>query len=121
MSLRRTPAPDIAACVLLLFAATLFFSVLRSIYGTAAVGTAVAGALIYGGLLSICALTARGIFLRRPWAMPAGVVLLLVGLAAALASFHVPETAELPAGLLGLLGTALLVGSRGEFAAPDQA
>ena len=121
MSSRRTPAPDIAACALLLFAATLLFSVLRAIYSSATRSTAVLGVVIYGGLLLVCALTARGVFLRRPWALPAGVILLLFALGAALVSFHVPESAELPAGILGILGSVLLLARRGEFAASEQA
>lgn len=115
MSPRRTPAPDIAACVLLLFAAALFFAVLRAVYSTSTVGGALFAAAAYLGLLSACAVTARAIFLRRPAGLPAGVALMLFTLGAALSNFHVPETAELPAGVLGLLGATLLVASRREF------
>lgn len=121
MTQRRTPAPDIAACVLVLFAASLLFAVLRSIYGTTDVREALTGVAIYGGLLGACAATGWGLFQRRPWALPAGIVILLCALGAGLASFHVPETAELPAGLLGVLGSILLLGSRGEFVAEPRA
>ncbi|MCS6913965.1 MAG: hypothetical protein RMK29_14500 [Myxococcales bacterium] len=116
MSRRRTPAPDIAACVLLLFAATLVVATMKALYMRPAVRALLQGGICLG-LLGGCAAVARGLLLRRPWSLPAGLVLLLAAVAAAVAGFHMPETAELPAGLLGLLGAVLLVGSRGEFSA----
>lgn len=114
---RRTPAPDIAACILLLYGATLFFGLLRALYATQVVSQALLGASIYLILLGAAAGVGWGLITRRPWALPAGILCLIAAGGAALLHFHVPETAELPTVLLSALGAALLVGGKGEFSA----
>lgn len=115
MTQRRSVAPDIVGCCLLLYAATLFFAVLRAPYAHRTVSGAAIDIVIYGGLLLVCATVAAGLFTRHRLAWLPGVLVSLAALAAGAASYHVPETAQLPAGVLGVTGAVLLWARRGEF------
>lgn len=112
---RRTPAPDIAACILLLFGASLIFSVLKALYSRTP-SAAVQGLVGAGGLLVVCAVLARGLLLRQGYAAPGALLALAVAAVAAVTGFYIPETAQLPAGLLSLFGISLLLPSLREFA-----
>jgi hypothetical protein len=112
---RRSVAPDIVGCSLLLYAATLLFAVLRAPYLHRTVGPAVLDVAIYGGLLLLCAAVAIGLFRRHRLAWLPGMALSLAALLAGAFAFHVPDTAQLPAGVLGVTGLVLLFARRGEF------
>lgn len=114
-SQRRTAAPDIVGLCLLLYAATLSFAVMRAPYLHKSLSGVARDVAIYGGLLLVCALTGIGVFQRRPWALGPALVISLAALAAGAAGFHVPETAQLPAGVLGVTGLLFLLARRGEF------
>jgi hypothetical protein len=116
MSPRRTPAPDIVAGVLLLYAATFFFAVLKALFSTRTVTEALSRAAVYTGLLGLCIYLAVGLLRRRPSALPGTLLALLGCLIAAMSGFHVPETAQVPAGVLSLFGIVLLLFSRRELA-----
>lgn len=113
---RRTAAPDIAACILALFSATFFFGVLRAAYGTTALRPPGLAAALYAALVALGAALTRGVVLRRPPALPLSVLAFLAVFAGSLVPGAYPETAQLPAGLLALLGAGLLIGGRREFA-----
>lgn len=112
---RRSAAPDIVACILLLFAASMVFAVLRAFYETNQIAVALRGALAWTALLSICGAVARGVLLRQPWSLGAALCLLGIGAVAAIAGFHIPDTVELPTAMLSLLGGGLLLVSHREF------
>lgn len=136
---RRSVAPDIVGFSLLLYAATLLFAVLRAPYVHKTAGPAVLDVSIYGGILLFCATVAMGLFRRHRLAFFPGMFLSLFALAAgsapAIADLlksigfdsleyvargfasicHVPETAQLAAGVLGAIGAVLLWARRGEF------
>lgn len=114
-SQRRTAAPDIVGLCLLLYAATLSFAVMRAPYLHKSMSGVARDVAIYGGLLLVCALTGIGVFQRRTWALGPALVVSLAALAAGAAGFHVPETAQLPAGVLGVTGLVFLLARRGEF------
>ena len=112
---RRSVAPDIVGFSLLLYASTLLFAVLRAPYVHRTVGPAVTDVAIYGGLLLACVAVAIGLFRRHQLAFLPGIGLSLGALAAGAMAFHVPETAQLTAGVLGATGVILLYARRGEF------
>jgi hypothetical protein len=112
---RRSVAPDIVGFSLLLYASTLLFAVLRAPYFHKTVGPAVTDAAIYGSLLIGCVAVAFGLFRRHHLAWLPGMVLSLATLVAGAMAFHVPDTAQLPAGVLGATGVILLWARRGEF------
>ena len=115
MPARRTVAPDIVGCSFLLYAATLSFAVLRAPYAHRA-GSAIATDIaIYGGLLAICVTIALGLFGRRTWVLWPAVLLSAAAFFAGLLAWHVPETAQLPAGVLGASSVVLLLGRRIEL------
>ena len=116
MTSRRTVAPDIAGCSFLLYAATLFFPVLRAPYYHRGDFSLIARDIaVYGGLLFVCVYIAIALFLRRSWALWPAVLLSLAALAAGAAAWHVPDTAQLPAGVLGSVSAVLLIARSGEF------
>jgi hypothetical protein len=117
MAARRTVAPDIAGCCLFLYAATLAFAVLRAPYIHKRAPDLVRDIAIYGGLLLACASVGLGLFQRRPWALIPGLVLSALGFGASLMNWHMPETGQLPAGVLGATGIVLLLARSGEFKA----
>jgi hypothetical protein len=114
-SARKTVAPDIVGCCLLLYASTLLFAVLRAPYVNQTMGAAALDVAIYGGLLLLCAGTAVGLFRRMALAWPLGLLISVAALLAGALAFHVPDTAQLPAGVLGATGIVLLLARRGEF------
>lgn len=114
-SKRRTPAPDMGACILLLFSITLLFAILRTFYVGRDAGQVALHALAYAALLLACAGTAAGLFARRGWARAAGLLLFVLCLLGAIEGFQVPDTARVPAGVLSLFGVLFLLGSGGEF------
>jgi hypothetical protein len=120
MPARRTVALDIVGCTFLLYAATLFFAVLRAPYAHTKVPEIVTDIAVYGGLLATCVLVALGIFGRRPVVLWPALLLSLLAFFAGLFAWHVPETAQLPAGVLGAASVVLLLGRRGELADPSQ-
>lgn len=115
MSVRRTVAPDMVGCCFLLYAGTLFFAVLRAPYVHRDVGPVVSDLAIYGGLTILCVAIAVGLFQRRSTAWFPGMLLSLAAIIAGAAAFHVPDTAQLPAGVLGATGMVLLWARREEF------
>lgn len=119
MQKRRTVAPDMVGCSLLLYAATLLFAVLRAPYFHKTVGAIAVDVAIYGGLLLLCLAVAVGIFLRRPLAFVPALLVSAAALAAGAAGWHVPETAQLPAGVLGASSIVFLLFRRGEFEIRD--
>jgi hypothetical protein len=121
MPARRTVAPDIVGCCFLLYAATLSFAVLRAPYAHRAVAAITTDFAIYGGLLSVCVAIALGLFRRRGWVLWPAVALSIAAFFAGLLAWHVPETAQLPAGVLGASSVVLLLGRRIELGAPAEA
>lgn len=117
MSVRRTVAPDMVGCCFLLYAGTLIFAVLRAPYVHRDVAAVASDLAIYGGLTAICAAIAAGLFLRRGAAWIPGLLGSLAAVVAGATAFHVPDTAQLPAGVLGVTGLVLLWARRREFAA----
>lgn len=117
MSVRRTVAPDMVGCCFLLYAGTLFFAVLRAPYVHREVAEVASDLAIYGGLTTLCLAVAVGLFQRRSVAWFPALVLSLLAIVAGAMAFHVPDTAQLPAGVLGGTGLVLLWARRGEFAA----
>ena len=117
MSVRRTVAPDMVGCCFLLYAGTLFFAVLRAPYVHREVAAVASDLAIYGGLTALCAAIAAGLFLRRGAAWIPGLLGSLAAIVAGATAFHVPDTAQLPAGVLGATGMVLLWARRGEFSA----
>lgn len=115
MAARRTVAPDIAGCCLFLFAATLTFAVLRAPYIHKRVPDIARDIAIYGGLLLACVSVGMGLFQRRAWALVPGLLLLAAGFGASVLNWHMPETGQLPAGVLGATGVVLLLARTGEF------
>lgn len=102
----------------MLFGSAFVFAVLKALYARSA-SVALQGTLTYGGLLAACVVLARGLLLRQGFAAAGGLVGLLVMLLAAATGFYIPETAQLPAGLLSVFGLCLLLPRWSEFAAPD--
>ena len=119
MPARRTVAPDIVGCSFLLYAATLSFAVLRAPYAHRSVSAVATDIAIYGGLLLACVAIAMGLVRRRGWVLGPTRLLSLATLATGLAAWHVPETAQLPAGVLGATGVVLLLGRRSELGDAD--
>ena len=117
MPARRTVAPDIVGCSFLLYAATLSFAVLRAPYAHRTAGPVATDIAIYGGLLTVCILVALGLFRRREWVLWPALLLSIAVFFAGLFAWHVPETAQLPAGVLGVTGFVLLIGRRIELMA----
>lgn len=115
MTQRRSVAPDIVGCSLLLYAATLLFAVLRAPYIHTTVGAAARDVAAYGSLLLLCVGVAIGLFARHRLAWLPGLLVSLAAFFAGVFAFHVPTTAELPAGVLGATGVVLLVARRREF------
>jgi hypothetical protein len=118
MTQRRSVAPDIVGCSLLLYASTLLFAVLRAPYYHRNTADAALDVAIYGGLLLVCTLVAIGLFGRRRAALLPGILVSLAALLAGALAFHVPDTAQLPAGILGASGVVLLWARRGELCYP---
>lgn len=104
-------------CCFLLYAGTLIFAVLRAPYVHRDVPAVASDLAIYGGLTAICVAVATGLFQRRSAAWLPGMLLSLAAVVAGAMAFHVPDTAQLPAGVLGCTGLVLLWARRGEFAA----
>lgn len=121
MGSRRTVAPDMVGCCFLLYAGTLLFAVMRAPYVHRTVAGVATDIAIYGGLLLCSAAVAMGLFQRRSAAWGPAILLSACAIAAGAMAFHVPETAQLPAGVLGGAGIVLLWASRGEFAADSSA
>lgn len=115
MAARRTVAPDIAGCCLFLFAATLAFAVLRAPYIHKRAPEIARDIAIYGGLLLACVSVGMGLFQRRSWALVPGLLLLAAGFGASVLNWHMPETGQLPAGVLGATGVVLLLARTDEF------
>src|ERR1700712_501166 len=115
MLARRTVAPDIVGCSFLLYAATLSFAVLRAPYAHRTATGIATDVAIYGGLLAICTAIALGLFRRSSWALWPAVLLSIAAFFAGLMAWHVPETAQLPAGVLGVVSVVLLIGRRIEL------
>src|SRR5579872_1477366 len=103
MIIRRTAAPDIAGCVLCVFAGTLLFSLLHGFYSGSTLAAIAPQVAIFFSLLAACSGVALGIFARRGWARGAGLLIFLLAFGAAVFNFHVPGTAQLPLGILSLL------------------
>jgi hypothetical protein len=116
MPVRRTVAPDIVGCAFMLYAATLAFAVLRAPYAHRDIESIAVDIAAYGGLLLVCVVLAVGLFLRRSFALWPAVLLSLGAIAAGYFGWHVPETAQLPAGVLGAVGAVLLLFRRAELA-----
>ncbi len=119
MPARRTVAPDIVGCSFILYAATLAFAVLRAPYAHRSVSGVATDIFIYGGLLVVCVAIGLGLFRRRGWVLWPALLLSAAAFAAGLAAWHVPETAQLPAGVLGATGVVLLLGRRVELGDTD--
>ena len=115
MSVRRTVAPDMVGCCFLLYAGTLFFAVLRAPYVHRDAAAVASDLAIYGGLTVLCVAVAVGLFQRRSTAWFPGMLLSLAAIIAGATAFHVPDTAQLPAGVLGATGMVLLWARREEF------
>jgi hypothetical protein len=115
MTQRRSVAPDIVGCSLLLYAATLLFAVLRAPYMHRTISSAALEIAIYGGLLLTCVTVAIGLFQRHRLAWMPGILISISALLAGAFAFHVPDTAQLPAGVLGATGIVLLWARHGEF------
>ena len=115
MPARRTVAPDIVGCSFLLYAATLSFAVLRAPYAHRAGQAIATDVAIYGGLMAVCVAVAVGLFSRRTWVLWPAVLLSAAAFFAGLMAWHVPETAQLPAGVLGASSVVLLLGRRVEL------
>lgn len=106
-----------AGCCFLLYVAALFFAVLRVPYFYRTVGALVRDLAIYGGLLVLSLAIAIGLFQRRSHAWVPALLLSLGAVVAGATAFHVPETSQLPAGVLGVTGLVLLWVGRREFLA----
>lgn len=119
MPARRTVAPDIVGCSFILYAATLAFAVLRAPYAHRSVSGVATDIVIYGGLLLVCVAIGLGLFRRRGWVLWPALLLSAAAFAAGLTAWHVPETAQLPAGVLGATGVVLLLGRRVELGDAD--
>ena len=119
MSARRTVAPDISGCSFLIYAATLSFAVLRAPYLHKTFKGISTDLLTYGGLLVLCLTIALGLFQRRMWALWPAIIVSVSAVVAGAMAWHVPETAQLPAGVLGATSIVLLLASRGEFLGTD--
>ena len=115
MPARRTVAPDIVGCSFLVYAATLSFAVLRAPYAHRAVSAIATDIAIYGGVLGVCVAIALGLFRRSGWVLWPAVLLSIGAFFAGLLAWHVPETAQLPAGVLGASSVVLLLGRRVEL------
>ena len=115
MSVRRTVAPDIAGCTFVLLAATLSFAVLRAPFIHQQAGAMATDLLVYGGLMCTCLLVAAGLFLRKLWAFFPGIVLSGALIVASVQNWHMPETGQLPAGVLGITAVLMLVLRYREF------
>ena len=115
MPARRTVAPDIVGCSFLLYAATLSFSVLRAPYAHRNMTAVAMDLMIYGSLLAVCTVIGLALFRRRSWALWPAILLSVVVFFAGLMAWHVPDTAQLPAGVLGASGVVLLLGRRAEL------
>lgn len=115
MSVRRTVAPDMVGCCFLLYAGTLFFAVLRAPYVYREAAPVVRDLAIFGSLLIVCTLVAVGLFQRRSLSWFPAMLLSLAAIVAGAMAFHIPDTAQLPAGVLGVTGMVLLWARRGEF------
>lgn len=98
-----------------MYAATLMFAVLRAPYMHKTVGPVVLDVAIYGGILLVCVTIALGLFRRHPLAWLPGLLVSAAALVAGATAFHVADTAQLPAGVLGATGVILLLARRGEF------
>ncbi|MFO0656837.1 MAG: hypothetical protein U0787_17395 [Polyangia bacterium] len=120
MSVRRSVAPDIAGCTFVLFAVTLSFAVLRAPFIHKQAGAMAQDLLSYGGLMFGCMLTAAGLFRRKLWAFFPAVLLSVVAIYAAAINWHMPETGQLPAGVLGLTTCVLLLLRYREFGGETQ-
>lgn len=120
MPARRTVAPDIVGCSFVLYAATLSFAVLRAPYAHRTVAAVATDIAIYGGLLVICVAVALGLFRRRSWVLVPALLLSVAAFVAGLLAWHVPETAQLPAGVLGVSSVVLLLGRRVELLQADE-
>ena len=114
MSVRRSVAPDIAGCTFVLFAVTLSFAVLRAPFIHKQAGAMAQDLLSYGGLMFGCMLTAAVCFAASCGLFPA-VLLSVVAIYAAAINWHMPETGQLPAGVLGLTTCVLLLLRYREF------
>ena len=115
MFFRRSAAPDIAGCVFVLFAATLVFPALRAPFMRVSIQEQLLHLLAYGGLFFACLVVAVGLFLRRLPAFFGGLALSVLAVGAAIANWHMPETGQLPAGVLGVSSGVLLLLRYGEF------
>lgn len=115
MAVRRSVAPDIAGCTFVLFAVTLSFAVLRAPFIHQQAGAMATDLLSYGGLMFGCMLIAAGLFRRKLWAFFPGVVLSALMVYAAVQNWHMPETGQLPAGVLGITAGLLLILRYREF------
>ncbi len=116
MTKRRSAAPDIAGCVLLLYAATLSFAFLHGFYSSSSLAGVVPQVAVYGGLLAACGVSALGLFDRKAWARGMGLLLFVAAFIAGVTEFHVPDTAQLPTAMLSLFAIVLLLATGGEFA-----
>jgi hypothetical protein len=119
MPARRTVAPDIVGCSFVLYAATLSFAVLRAPYAHRDVASILTEIAIYGGLLLACLVIAMGLFRRRSYALWPAVLLSIGAVLAGAFAWHVPETAQLPAGVLGAVSVVLLFARRAELDPSD--
>jgi hypothetical protein len=115
MSVRRTVAPDIAGCTFVLFACTLSFPVLRAPFIHQQASAIATDLLSYGGLMFACMLVAAGLFLRKLWALFPAVLLAGLAIYASAINWHMPETGQIPAGVLGITAALLLVLRYREF------
>lgn len=116
MSARRTVAPDMVGCCFLLYAGTLFFAVLRAPYVYREAAAVARDLAIFGGLFVLCTLIAAGLFQRRSLSWFPAILVSLAAIVAGAMAFHIPDTAQLPAGVLGATGIVLLWARRAEFA-----
>ena len=115
MSVRRTVAPDIAGCSFVLFACTLSFAVLRAPFIHKQASPMATDLAAYGGLMFACMLIAGGLFQRKLWAFFPAVVLSGLAIYASVTNWHMPETGQLPAGVLGVTAALLLILRYREF------
>lgn len=109
MSVRRTVAPDIAGCTFVLFACTLSFPVLRAPFIHKQAAEMATDLLAYGGLMFACMVLAAGLFQRKLWALIPAIVLSGLAIYASFINWHMPETGQLPAGVLGCTAALLLL------------
>lgn len=116
MSVRRTVAPDIAGCTFVLFACTLSFPVLRAPFIHKQASDMATDLLAYGGLMFACMVISAGLFQRKLWALIPAILLSGLALYASIINWHMPETGQLPAGVLGCTAALLLILRYREFA-----